>query len=79
MSCSKISECLVPFVSLNYLSPANLESAGDDHILLGKGPIHAFSRDILTWSRHFRLLIFLSVARDNIESKMSNNLPHFLN
>ena len=55
MSCSKMSECLVAFVPLYYQSPANLESAGDDYFLMGKGPNHAFSRDILTWSRHFRV------------------------
>ena len=29
MSCSKISECLVAFMPLNYQSPANFESVGD--------------------------------------------------
>ena len=36
MSCSKISEYLVALVPLNYKSPANLESAGDDNFFIGK-------------------------------------------
>ena len=50
-----MQQCLFAFVSLNYLSPANLESAVDDYFLLGKGPNPAHSRDILTWSRLFAL------------------------
>ena len=55
MSCSKISECLVAFLPINYQSPANFDSAGDYYFFVGYVPNHAFSRDILTWSRHFRV------------------------
>ena len=44
MSCSKISECLVAFVPLNYQSPANFVSAGDYYFLLGKVQIMHTSR-----------------------------------
>ena len=64
MSCSKISKCLVAFVPLNYQSPANFVSAGDYYFLLGKGPNHAQSQDILTWSRHFRTSKYPSEMHD---------------
>ena len=44
------TECLVAFLPLNYQSPVNFKSAVDYSFLLEKGPNHAQTQDILTWS-----------------------------